>query len=142
MAKIQVNVNPVRKKGKSKDKIASTNTTKSDKQNNDSKIEDNFTGTDVVSIQLNGTMMYPANWREVKRIVYSTLLSRLKNVKLTKWYGVSKNRSSFTRPIDLGEGYYAEGNLGAYNVVKHCYLALQILNMNPETDLVIETNRT
>lgn len=135
-------VKPDKKSISSKNNVAKIEITGTDKKRYSTRIDDNYTGTDVVSIQLQGNKMYPASWKEAKRLVYTTLLAEIKNVKLTKWYGISQNRSNYSTPIDLGDGYFTEGNLGANNVVKHCYRVLEALDMNPQTDLIIETKRT
>lgn len=102
------------------------------------KLEDRYTGMDVGRVILSDIEYHPASWIEVKKIVYNSVLEQLKQIHLSKWYSISRSKVGFTKPVALQEGYFTEGNLRAYNVVKHCAMALAAVGLTFESDMTIE----
>lgn len=79
------------------------------------------------------------NWKQVKKITYNALLTFLQKAKLSKWYSVSRDPSIFAKPIELDQGFFAEGNLRANNIVKHCLKAIEVSGFKANKDWRVET---
>lgn len=102
-------------------------------------VEDTFTNTEISKVRIFEKWYEVASWKEVKILVYKLLIDDLLGVDLSKWYSISQSPSIFKRPLLLSDGLYTEGNLRAYNIVKHVYKAMSAIGFDPTESLEFVT---